>query len=393
MARGSIQKRTGKRGVVWTAVVELTPDASGKRRQRRISGRTRREVEREMNALLTDVERGTYVDSRRVTVGEYLAAWLTGAESGVRPSTLKQYKVAVRRLQATFGSMRLSRLMPEHIEAFYGELLKQGLSPATIRVHHAVLSKALKQAVQRRYIAYNPCTHVTPPRIATPELHVWDAEQARAFLAGSADDELAPLWLLLLATGMRRGEAVALRWRDVDLERGVVSITRTVTHGAQQRWEIREPKSEAGRRAVPIPPSVVDVLRVHKAGQDARRELLGDGWPAESFVFERGDGTLLDPNRVTIRFNRMVQLLGLPPIRLHDLRHTSATLMLAGGVHPKVAQERLGHANVSMTLNTYSHVTEGMQRQAAAQLAETLGISGARDQIVTELPMMPENSP
>lgn len=368
--RGSIQKRTGKRGVTWTAVVDLPPGPQGERRQTRISAKTRREVEQKMTALLVEVERGGYVDARRMTVGEYLASWLAATANTVRPSTVKQYRVAMQRACAAFGGLPLGRLTAETIEAFYADLLANGLAPATVRLQHAVLSKALKQAVQRRYIASNPCTYVTPPRVPTPELNVWDQAQAQAFLRDSARDALAPLWLLLLATGMRRGEALALRWRDVDMERGVVSISRTLARGAQRNWEIREPKSDAGRRAVPVSPSVVAALRAHQERQDARRELIGAGWPVDGFVFDRGDCVLLDPDRVSYRFRRIVNALGLPPIRLHDLRHTSATLMLAGGVHPKVAQERLGHANIAMTMDRYSHVSENMQRAAGYNWAK-----------------------
>ena len=384
MARGSIQKRTGKRGVTWTAVVDVGVGADGKRKQKRISATTRREVERQMSAILTEVERGSYVDVQRMTFGEYLDGWWAVARTSIQPTSEKQYRTVVKRARARLGSLRLAQLKPEHIEGFYAELMDQGLSPSTIRLYHAVLNRALGQAVRRRYLPSNPCTFVDKPRVQRTEMHVWTAAQAQTFLAGTRDDALYPVWLVLLTTGMRRGEVLGLRWRDIDLDGAVVSISRNLGYGRDVRWELREPKTSASRRSIPIPGAVADALRQVKAAQDERKAAIGDGWDSRDFVFDRGDGLHLDPDAVTARFNQLVSTLGLPAIRLHDLRHTSATLMLKAGVHPKVAQERLGHSSVRMTLDLYSHTLEGMQRDVSDLLAETLDLTPSRDQFVTK---------
>jgi integrase len=210
-------------------------------------------------------------------------------------------------------------------------------------------------------------------------MQTWTTEQARSFLSVVSDDDLAAFWYLALYTGMRRGEMLALRWSDVDFQRGQLAVRRTLSRG-EEGLVISEPKTKAGRRSIALPEPVIVALRAHRSQQLKRRLALGADWIDLDLVFDRGDGTIMHSNNVTHAFPRIVRRVNstlpqdrqLPAIRLHDLRHTAATLMLANGEHPKIVQERLGHADISMTLNRYSHVTTDMQRDASDRLAKLL---------------------
>jgi integrase len=257
------------------------------------------------------------------------------------------------------------------VQRAYARWLAAGLAAETVRLHHGVLHRALDRAVRWGLLRSNPCDAVEPPKRARAEMATWTAEQAAHVLAATDDDRLAALWRLAVLTGMRRGELLALRWADVDLARATVSVRRTLTRGPTG-LTIGEPKSAAGQRAVALPPSCVAALRRHRACQDERRRRGGEAWVDTGLIFDRGDGQLLHPNVVWAAFRRLVARRGVPLIRFHDLRHTSATLALEQGIHPKVVAERLGHSDISMTLNRYSHVAAEMQRAAAARLDDLL---------------------
>lgn len=221
-------------------------------------------------------------------------------------------------------------------------------------------------------IARNPCDAVDAPRPRPAEMTTWTAEQAQAFLEATADDPHAALWRLALLTGMRRGELLALRWQDIDIDRAVLGVRRTLTRDRDGHWTYGEAKSAAGKRSLSLPPSCVAALKRHKASQSARRLHWGDAWQESGHVFDRGDGAPLPQSTSDHQFRRLLDRLTLPRIRFHDLRHTAATLMLEEGVHPRVAQQRLGHSNVGVTLKRYSHVAPSMERDAADRLEARL---------------------
>jgi integrase len=234
-----------------------------------------------------------------------------------------------------------------------------------------VLHRSLALAVRWRLIPRNPCEAVEAPRPTPPEMRTWTAAQAHAFQAGTADDELHALWRLALMTGMRRGELLALRWADIDLGRGALAVRRTLARG-KDGLRVNEPKSASGRRAIALPASCVTALKRHQRRQTERMLKGAEAWRHDDLVFDRGDGSLLHPNVAYETFRRRAARLGLPVIRFHDLRHTAATLALARGIHPKVVAERLGHRDVGLTLNRYSHVSMDMQREAADRIDEAL---------------------
>lgn len=233
---------------------------------------------------------------------------------------------------------------------------------------HRIVTHALKDAVSWGLLARNPATHVDPPRVARPEMQVWTQKEVQRFLISVADERLYALWAVLLATGLRRGEALGLRWDDVDLDRRRLSIQRDVTV-VDYEIVVSEPKPARGRRSVSIDPTTAAVLVGHRKRQLEDRLAWGPAWQDSGHVFTTEDGRVLHPQRVTQVFKRLASEAGLPPIRLHGLRHTAATLALTAGIHPKVVSERLGHATVAITLDTYSHVGEGLQEEAASKVA------------------------
>ena len=206
---------------------------------------------------------------------------------------------------------------------------------------------------------------IDPPRRTSPEITTWNPKQVATFLAVGDEHYLAAFWRLALLTGMRRGELLGLKWEDVNLDQGTLAVRRTLSRGKGGSWELGQPKTAAGRRSIALPESCVATLRKQRSHQNTERLRLGELWEDQDFVFANRTGGPLHVNSMNLQFKKLIKASGLPKIRFHDLRHTSATLLLGQGVHPKIVQERLGHADISMTLNRYSHVTPDMQRLAA----------------------------
>lgn len=361
--RGSITKR----GDSWTAVVDLPPDASGKRRQKRVTARTKREVEALVAELIQKAQTG-YVDAGKITVSEYFDRWLEGVSPSLRPSTARRYRdVARLHIVSQIGNLRLSKLTPTDVQRLYANRLAAGLSSTSVRHVHAVLHRALDQAVKAGLLIRNVTDAVDAPRIQSPEMRVWSTQEVTRFLKAAEGDELEALWHLALTTGMRRGEILGLRWSDVDFNAGALSVRRTLSRGQTSRLEPGEPKTVAGRRRVALPGATVERLRRHATRQKAIWLAVGPGYSDRDLVFATHNGTPIHPNTLARAFARLIERAEVPSIRFHDLRHTSATVLLARGEHPKVVQERLGHASISETLDRYSHVSKDMQQRAADQ--------------------------
>ena len=195
-----------------------------------------------------------------------------------------------------------------------------------------------------------------PPRLVRHEMKIFSPDEARRFLDGIKDDPLHPLYIVAITTGMRQGEILGLHWAEVDLEKGMIRVTRALQRIRTQGLILTEPKSEKGRRSIALPPLTVEALRQHRARQDADKVLMGSAWEEYDLVFTSSKGTPLDLRNLVRHFKDTLQELGLPEIRFHDLRHTAATLLLAQGIHPKIVQEMLGHSSITLTLDTYSHM-------------------------------------
>jgi integrase len=296
-----------------------------------------------------------------MTTGQWLAEWLPSIQGKVRDGTWANYEAVVKlHLMPTLGAIPLAQLRAAQIETLYLQLALRR-APKTVHNIHLVLRSALEAAVRNELIASNPAARAHRMSSSRPQMQTWDADQLRRFLVSVSDDRLYALWRLYAMTGARRGEMLGLRWSDIDLAGAFISIQQQLSRQGAQGVVISEPKTARGRRRIPIDAATVAALRAHKANQ----VVVG----IDGLAFTREDGSRLDPDVVTAAFRKASRAAGLSVIRLHDLRHTAATLMLRAGTHPKVVQERLGHASIAMTLDLYSHAVPSMAAEAADQLA------------------------
>jgi integrase len=374
---GSVRGHVYRRGETWTYVVDVGHDATGRRRQTSKGGfPTKKEAQTALNVAINALQQGTYVEPTAITVDHFLRdRWLPAAKGTIRPTTYSSYEMHVRcYLAPAFGHLRLQQVTPLAINAFYGELLKgwngrAALSPATVRRIHATLHRALRDAVRWQLIVRNPAGAADPPRARRPDMKVWTPAQLHVFLSDAADDRHFTLWLFYILTGVRRGEALALRWSDVDLAAGTAAIRRSlvpVDHGLV----FGEPKTDRGRRLIGIDMALVAALRQHWRHQATERLRIGVAFDEDDLVFAHADGRPLHPERVSRWFSKVVGTTGAPPIRLHDLRHLHATLALAAGVAPRVLADRLGHSTTAVTTDTYQHVLPDLDHDAARRVAE-----------------------
>lgn len=377
--RGSVRKR----GSTWSVIVDVGVNANGKRKQQWRGGFTsRKDAEAELTRVLRRLQTGEYVAPSKLTVSAFLNdEWLPAIRATVRPTTYRSYETHVRvHIEPLLGQVPLQKLTGARLNEFYAELARsrqrgmKPLSPATVRRAHAMLHRALRDAVRWDRIARNPADLSDPPKqraTAAREMSTWSADDVVAFLSSVHNDRLYALWLFLITTGVRRGEAAGLRWQDVDLERRRASI-RQAHVAVGYAVEVAEPKTSRSRRVLALDKGTVAVLRAHRKSQLVDRLAAGTAWRETGLVFVQSDGVALHPDRITKLFDKAVLAAGVPRIRLHDLRHTHATLALEAGLHPKVVSDRLGHSTTSVTLDIYSHVTPSLQEEAAETVAALL---------------------
>ena len=326
---------------------------------------------------------GSFVVPTRVTTGEYLRQWLaTYVDSHVRVTTARRYRSIIERhLIPALGAIPLMRLSPSHVQAAYARALGEngrldgrtgGLSPRSVVQHHRILSEALKHAMRWGLIGRNVAALVDPPRVERTEAIFLDAEAIHALLEAAQTTPYHALMMVAVATGLRRSEILALRWRDIDFEAASLRVVRALHQLPGARLVFLEPKSGKSRRAVALSPAAILAIRAHRERQEAERELLGVDSGGDSLVFPNTDGSPLSPTTFSKAFKRIATKAGLPDAHLHLLRHSHASLLLEQGVHLKVVQERLGHSTIAITADTYSHVAAHIQQEAAAKFDEAL---------------------
>lgn len=363
---GSIYKRASDGRWVGALVVGL--DANGKPRRRIVYGATRAEAAEELQRLQAKRLDGSLGELVRVKLGAFLERWLEDtARPQLRATTFANYSGMIRNhVLPHLGGVSLTKLAPVHVQALLATLEREEASAHVREATYGALRRALEDAVRWGMIPRNPCAPVRRPRPPRAELRVLDTAQVRKLLEHARGDRLEALYVMAVMTGMRQGELLGLRWGDLDLRAATVNVQRTLVQvgGTLELGEVKTPRS---RRRVDLPRVAVEALEAHRArlGAIPHPEVL-------VFVDEAG-GPIRKSNLTRRSFRRLLERAKLPRIRFHDLRHSHATMLLAQGVHPKVAQERLGHAAISITLDTYSHVLEGMQREATEKLDALLG--------------------
>jgi integrase len=357
-------KVIGYRGSYWVYTAE------GPKR-RYVSAKTRQECAKKLTKAMADRDGGLIFDAGSLTVGDYLEGWLKDAESTVRRSTFEGYEYAVRpHIVPALGRIKLKDLTPAHLRSFYRDRLDSGRAPSTVHKLHVVLHKALKAAVADGLIPRNAAAGLKLPRITREEIDPLTEEEARRLLETASGDRLEALYVLALNTGMRQGELLALKWDDVDLERGVLRVRRTLTH-VDKAFVLGEPKTKNSRRTIRLTTSAVTALRAHLSRQLEEMERMGSLYRPGGLIFATESGTLINPSNLRNRsFKPLLKRAGLPPARFHDLRHTCATLLLGRDVNAKVVSEMLGHSSISITLDIYSHLLPDMQEKAAKALEE-----------------------
>jgi integrase len=394
-----ITKRLGKGGKAsWAVQLLIGHQADGKPAWLCKTFPTRAGAKAFVQGTLEDLRGGKLVTPSTLSLDAYLDHWLeTAAKPALRPNTFASYRESLALyIRPELGRFQLDKLTPlllqHHLESLGKRKVRvqrrkkakgkgapsapappRTIAPRTIRYAFSVLAAALRQAVRWRILPLNPLEAVTLPRVPRREMRALDTEAARAFLIAAKGSRHEALFKLALATGMRPSEYLGLQWQDVDLKKGAVSVQRALI-GSGGHWQLAETKTPRSRRTIPIPESVAEALRRHKAAQKEERFSRGPAWKDHGLVFTNEiGGPLARQNVLRRHFRPLLRKAGLPDTyTLYQLRHTAATLLLSAGVHPKVASERLGHASITMTLDTYSHVLPTMQQEASDKVEELL---------------------
>jgi len=326
---------------------------------------TRRDAERRLSELLHRLDTGAFVSPSKTTVADYLRRWLEEyVKPNLSPRGFERYESIARvHLIPGLGTIALTQLRPEHLQRHYASKLNKGLSARSVRYQHVVLHKALETAMKWGLVVRNVADGVDVPRSHRRDMQTWSEFEVRHFLEVAKGSPYYPLFHTALYTGMRRGELLALQWRDVGVQE--VHVNRSLHQLRDGSYVFTQPKSAKSRRAIDLSPSSILTLAEHRERQEGIRAMIGIPLGQDDFVFSTPEGKPLRPNTVSRAWTMLAARAGLRVIRLHDARHTHASLMLKQGVHPKIVQERLGHGSIQVTLDTYSHVAPGLQRAAA----------------------------
>ena len=339
----------------------------GKRQRRSIAFKgDYKAAQKELTRLLEAADGGTLPDPTRMTVAEYARGFLDSSVTQ-SPKTIERYKeLCERQVVPHLGAVKLQRLRPEHLERWHSELLESGLAARTIGHAHRLLSLVLTRAVQNGVLSRNVASIRRPPKCEDTEIEILQPADAAAVLAGLAGHPLHPIAVLALGTGARRGELLALEWRNVDLDRGVVRIERSVEE-TKAGLRVKPPKTRAGRRNVGLAPETIAGLRDHRRRQLELRLQLGQGGQP-SLVFSDVSGNLLSPDNLSRDWRRVCDARKLPAVSFHGLRHTHVSMLIRAKVDILTISRRIGHRKVSVTLDIYGHLIEGADAEAAAAI-------------------------
>ena len=349
--------------------------SDGRRQRRYVSGKTRAEAAKKLRQLQQRTDAGLPTENGRpATFETWLNTYLdTIAAPRLRARTLETYKsYASHRIIPALGGHRLTKLTPEHLERFYKDLFTAGLKPSSVLACHRIISRALKIAMQRAYVVRNVATLVDAPSAPRAQIQPPTLDQTKAILKAAKPHRNSARWSVALALGLRQGEALGLRWSDVDFDASTLTVSGALQRHAGKGLVLVEPKSHAGRRIVALPAQLAEMLRAHRTEQVAERLAAGPFWIDNDFVFAQPNGRPTDPSRDYRDWQALLEEAKVPRYRLHDARHFAATLLLSEGVPARVAADILGHSRISMTLDTYSHVSRELGTDAAARVGSAL---------------------
>lgn len=362
---GQVIRRGDKK---WLVRLYLGTDSNGKRHyfNRTVVG-TKKVAEDWLLAAKIRHQSGEPLELSNDLFADYFAEWLKARSHQLRAGTIQDYQSLYdRHVKPVLGKKRLIDLDRETMQAFYNKLTERGLSAATVRLIHAVTSKCLRQAYEQQKLRRNPLVGIILPKRQRREMMALTVEQAQLFSEAAENDALL---LFLLLTGCRPGEALALRWQDVNTERKTITIQRSLRWLRNGEWKFENPKTQAGTRVVELADGLVKMLISHRRAQAEQRLLVGAVWQQRDLVFPDEIGNPQKPARVRHRFKAALRKAGIDErVRLYDSRHTAASLLLAAGTHPKTVAARLGHSSVAITMDVYSHVLPGVQAEASAQI-------------------------
>ena len=342
-------------------------------------GKTRKDVQEKLKVALREQQQGTLVTAPQQKLEDFLKQWLEDTQMhSIRPRSFERYEEIVRlHIVPVLGRIQLQKLTPQQVQSFYTKKIKEGFKAGTVASFHNVLHKALDTAVRWNLIAKNVCDVVSPPRAVKFEFQPLTVEQVRKLLEVTKGHYMEALFKLALATGMRRGELMGLKWQDVDFDTGTLQVRRILTR-IPSKMEGKgfiesEPKTKSSRRSVVIASFALEALREHRWRQLDAIKKAGPLWQHHDYVFCTSIGTHINPTTDMLEpLNELLEQAGLPHIRFHDLRHSAASLLMSQGVHPKVVQELLGHSTIGMTMDVYSHVLPSMQQDAISKLNDVL---------------------
>jgi integrase len=335
--------------------------------------------------MVNQVRKGIFFEGSQVALSEYLDHWLKGRQSNIRTTTYINYRqTIINHINPFLGKIKLIDLRPEMIEVLYHNQQGLGIGNRTIQNIHAVLRCALNKAVKEELIYRNPCIMVDRPKVKKKEMKVLDEYQVRQLFIAARGTRLEVLVQIAVTTGLREGEILGLKWSDIDWQNKRLHIQRQVQRIPQEGLIFSEPKSAAGRRMITLGANIIEVLKIHANKQHFYRKLAGANWKEMDLIFPSSEGTPIDPRNLIRLYKKLLVEANLPDIRFHDLRHTSASLMLKQGVSAKVVQERLGHSDITLTLNTYSHLLPGIQEEAAEKMDEITAIIDVSQKVIDE---------
>jgi integrase len=366
-----------KRGEnTWYVRIFLGRDANGKRKyfNKTIHG-TKKDAQKFLTAKTREKDLGVFIEPASMPLNEFLDRWLDEiAKNKLRERTFDNYESLLNcHVREKIGAKRLSDIQAYEVQKLYNDMKKASYSPKTIRHVHNVLSSAFKQAVKWKMLMQNPCDLCELPRMEKVEMKYFNPKETAHFLEAAKDDKYFAVFLLAIETGMRPEEYLGLQWRDIDFNNKVLSVRRALVVKKGGGFIFTEPKTKKSRRNIPISNTLIKTLKAHRRKQLEERIKLGENYQVMDLVFASEIGTpLLHGNLLRRHFKPIRDNAKLPKIRLYDLRHTTATLLLLAGENPKVISERLGHASIVLTLDTYSHVLPSMQRTATSKIEKLM---------------------